>query len=222
MKPIQDYVYRLSDGILWRWSRLENAVDRRRSGSHPAWVRVEMERATREFVASQDAGSKRVLEVGGENWKSTAFASYLSIDYPEYDLCEGPLERETYDLIFLEQVLEHVLWPHRAVRSLFQMLRPGGWAIVTTPFLVKVHAYPVDCSRWTELGLKHLLAEGGFSIEGIETGSWGNRAAVIRGFRRVPRWIPWWHSLRNEPNYPVMIWAFANKPDSSKATETSL
>ncbi len=122
-----------------------------------------------------------------------------------------PYRPEAFDLIILEQVLEHVLWPYRAVKHAFEMLCPDGWAMITTPFLVKVHAYPTDCSRWTEVGLKHLLAEGGFDMDCIQTGSWANRQAVVGGFSRVPHFRPWLHSLHHEPNFPVMVWAFAQK-----------
>jgi hypothetical protein len=74
-----------------------------------------------------------------------------------------------------------------------------------------VHHFPVDCSRWTEVGLKYLLAEAGFPLEAIIVGSWGNRACVTRGFDRVSAWIPWWHSLKNDPRFPVMVWAVARR-----------
>jgi hypothetical protein len=63
------------------------------------------------------------------------------------------------------------------------MLSVGGYFLdflVTTPFLSPIDENPHDCSRWTEVGLKHLLAEAGFSIDKIVTGSWGNRRASTR------------------------------------------
>jgi hypothetical protein len=90
------------------------------------------------------------------------------------------------------------------------MLKPGGHLLVTTPFLIKVHEVPVDCSRWTELGMKHLLAECGFPIDGIWTGSWGNRACVQANFRNWAR-RGWFKSLANEPEFPVSVWALARK-----------
>lgn len=212
MKPIQEYLQSFSDTLTWRCGRLVGKWPAPRSSKSPAWVRVVMTQATEAFVEPLDRSSLRVLEVGGRNWQSKGFGAYQSVDYPEYDVCEAPLEPDAFDLIFLEQVLEHVLWPYRATRNIYQMLKPGGIAVVTTPFLVKIHAYPIDCSRWTELGLKHLLAEGGFELADIETGAWGNRLAVKAGFKHVARWCPWWHSLQNEPNFPVMVWAFARKP----------
>jgi hypothetical protein len=71
---------------------------------------------------------------------------------------------------------EHLLWPYRAVRHVYQMLNEDGVFLLTTLFLIKIHQHPVDCSRWTEIGIRNLLAEGGFNIDLITTGSWGNRA----------------------------------------------
>ena len=56
---------------------------------------------------------------------------------------------------------------------------PAGWIFSHLyAVLKKIHDFPVDCSRWTPLGMKHFLSEAGFPIEAIKIGSWGNRAAV--------------------------------------------
>jgi hypothetical protein len=90
------------------------------------------------------------------------------------------------------------------------MLKPAGHFINTTPFMIRVHENPVDCSRWTELGMKHLLAEAGFDIDKIRTGSWGNLACV-RANLVTPTWarIGWGRSMRNESQFPVAVWAIA-------------
>ena len=124
------------------------------------------------------------------------------------------MERNAFDLIIAEQVWEHLLWPYRAGRHVLEMLRPGGYFLVTTPFLIRVHDWPVDCSRWTELGMKHFLAEVGFPIETIRTGSWGNRQVVKFNLRHRPesvRYLPWWHSLKNNPLTPYHVWTLARK-----------
>ena len=91
------------------------------------------------------------------------------------------------------------------------MLRPGGHFLVTTPFLIRVHRIPIDCSRWTETGLKCLLVECGFRSESIRTASWGNRACFRGNFPRLAAYLPMLHSLRNEPDFPVVVWALAQK-----------
>jgi SAM-dependent methyltransferase len=175
------------------------------------WCRVVMDRETEKFVGTLNYDSLDALEISGTKWKAFGFASYRNISFPEYDLCDQPLELNKFDIIIAEQVLEHVLWPFRAVSNLYKMLRPGGILVVTTPFLLRIHDEPADCSRWTEVGLKYLLAAGGFDLSNITTGSWGNRACVKANFDYWRRWIPWKHSLTNEPEFPVVVWAFCTK-----------
>ena len=180
---------------------------------NPHWSRIVMDKETEKLVHSLPVPTLDVLEVSGTKWENTGFRSYRSVHYPEYDLCAGPLP-ETFDLVIAEQVFEHVLWPYRAARNVHEMLRPGGHFLISTPFLLRVHAAPLDCSRWTETGLKHLLAECGFPLEGIRTASWGNRACAIRNLRKDGKWAsyrPWRDSLENEPDYPIVVWALARK-----------
>jgi hypothetical protein len=96
------------------------------------------------------------------------------------------------------------------MRNVYAMTRPDGHFLITVPFLLKVHGEPVDCTRWTEVGLKHLLAEGGFPLDQIKTGSWGNRRCVKASFRLWP-YHYWWRSLKNEPDFPVVTWALARR-----------
>jgi SAM-dependent methyltransferase len=175
------------------------------------WGRVVMDRETDRFVRSLNYSSFHALEISGRKWEKFGFATYRSIKFPDYDVCERALETEAFDIVIAEQVLEHVVWPYRAVRNIYTMLRPGGVFVVTTPFLIRIHNHPVDCSRWTELGIKYLLAEAGFNLTNIMTGSWGNRSCVRANFRKWAVWVPWKHSLRNEPDFPYVVWAFARK-----------
>lgn len=198
-------------------SRVINFLNDLLYRSDPAdqWARVVMNRRTRLMVESLSPRRLDVLEISGgprSAWSAPGrFRSYTSIDYPEYDVCAGPLRESAFDLVIAEQVFEHLLWPYRAARHVHQMLRPGGHALVTTPFLLRVHGSPVDCSRWTELGIRHLLAEGGFELSCIQTGSWGNRECVLANFADWETYRPGEHSLRNEPSFPVVVWALAEK-----------
>jgi SAM-dependent methyltransferase len=175
------------------------------------WSRVVMDRECRKLIDSLNPPSLDALEISGDHWQSTGFKSYRSISYPEYDVCAGALP-ETFDLVIAEQVFEHLLWPYRAGKNIFQLLRPGGHFLISTPFLIRVHNFPVDCSRWTELGLKHFLAECGFPLENTQTASWGNRSCVIQNLDHfLISYKPASHSLENEPDYPYHVWALTKK-----------
>ena len=170
-----------------------------------------MDRETTKLIAQLGLDKGSVLEISGSTWaKRLNFKQYKAVHYPAYDICESTLA-ETFDLVIAEQVFEHLLWPYRAGKNVYQMLKPGGFFLITTPFLIRIHNHPIDCSRWTEIGLRHLLAECGFPLEGIRTASWGNRACVRANYVKWARYNPRMHSLHNEPNFPVVVWAVAQK-----------
>ena len=171
-----------------------------------------MNRETRKLIEQLHPESLSAMEISGTAWGNWMhFKSYTSLSYQEYDVCAGA-RPEHYDLIIAEQVFEHLLWPYRAGKNVYQMLNPGGHFLVTTPFLVRIHNHPVDCSRWTELGMKHFLAECGFPLEKTQTGAWGSRACIKSNFLDWTEYRSRLHSLRNEPQFPMSIWALAQKP----------
>jgi len=133
-------------------------------------------------------------------------------DFPAFDTCADALP-ERFDLIIAEHVFEHIRWPHRAARNVRRMLVPGGHFLMVTPFLYKVHPNPLDCTRWTEQGLRFFLEDAGFPIDRVVTGSWGNRACIEATFRQEYRLFNhYFHSVEHEPDYPVVVWAMASSP----------
>jgi len=182
----------------------------------PGWCRIVMNREEQRLIGALKPATLDTLEISGEAWKDFGFKSYRQVEYPAYDVCAGPLP-DQFDLIIAEQVFEHLLWPYRAGKNVYAMLRPGGHFLISTPFLFPLHGAPVDCSRWTETGLKYFLAECGFPLEACTTNAWGNRSCVDRYIKgavkphRPPRYRKWLHSLRNEPPCPIQVWALARK-----------
>ncbi len=175
------------------------------------WSKVVMLRECFEFIESLDTDTLDTLEISGNTLEHIKFKSYTKFDYPEYDICKDCLD-DRFDLIMADQVFEHLLWPYRAGKNVYTMLNEGGCFIISTPFLVRIHNDPIDCSRWTETGLKYLLAECGFELDKIKTGSWGNRACINANFRKwSARGWGIFTKLHNEENFPITVWAIARK-----------
>jgi SAM-dependent methyltransferase len=176
------------------------------------WLRVRQIDSFQGFLSSRgEIGD--VLEVSpGWNrmWQRLPAASYTAVDYPEFDICRDVLARR-FDIVIADQVLEHVPHPVKAVQHLREMLEPGGHAMIATPFLFRVHARPHDYHRWTEAGLRQLLLDGGFDEQEVTVQSWGNRACVRAHAGGPVRDYGFWRDMRNEPEYPVMVWAFAQR-----------
>jgi SAM-dependent methyltransferase len=174
------------------------------------WCRTVMDAETATLVRALDPSRLDALEISGDKWMRFGFQSYLAVHYPEFDICSPTLDRR-YDIVIAEQVLEHVLTPYRAVRAMHDLLTPGGYCLITTPFLIRVHAGPHDCTRWTATGLKYFLAECGFPLDRIHADMWGNRACAIANLYRFVAYRPRVHSLKNEPDFPVAVWALAQR-----------
>jgi hypothetical protein len=174
------------------------------------WLRVTQHRAWRAKIASMNAASLDACEIspqGVATWAS-GWRSYTPLQYPEFDICRPPAEESQFDVLIADQVLEHLEDPWAATANMRAMLRRDGTAFITAPFLVRVHGSPNDYSRWTEAGLRKLLEKSGF--RDIETTAWGNRACAKANFRRWAE-FGWGRSLKNEPNFPCNVWAFARR-----------
>jgi SAM-dependent methyltransferase len=174
------------------------------------WNRTVMYEQCSTLINKLNPYNLDTLEISaGDVWKQTRFKSYTEMNYPEFDICNDTLEKK-FDLIIADQVFEHLLYPYRAAKNVHKMLKPEGYFLITVPFLIKVHHLPHDCTRWTKTGIKYFLNECGFSLHNIITGSWGNRACVKANFKEWARY-GWFSSLKNEPDFPVSVWALAKK-----------
>ena len=175
-------------------------------------TRVEPYRQCSDWIASLSPTKLDVLEISaGEYWRNTfKFKSYMPFDWPQYDICKDYLDRQ-YDLVIADNVFEHLRYPNRAASNVLRMIRPGGWFLTLTPFMIRVHDVPIDCTRWTELGMKYFLEESGFDPSTMQSGSWGNRSAVKANMRKLGAYRGFRRRLKNEPDFPVTIWVMAQK-----------
>lgn len=90
-----------------------------------------------------------------------------------------PLESNSLDIVLSNQVLEHVISAEKAVSESFRVLKPGGFFIGSVPHISPIHLEPYDFRRFTELGLKKVLEDAGFTDIRI-TGNGGVfRAAAL-------------------------------------------
>jgi SAM-dependent methyltransferase len=171
------------------------------------WCRVVMNAATQEIVGQLPFPSFDVLEVSGTSWRAAGFRSYRSVSYPGFDICRETLP-EQFDLVIAEQVFEHLRSPFSAARNVLQMLRPGGYFQITTPFLIRFHPEPLDLWRWTKDGLRFFLEDVGFSQ--AATQSWGNKECLIANLDQWVEFEPQ-HRLQDDPRYPLVVWGLARK-----------
>ena len=175
-------------------------------------VRVVSDEEITNYVKSFNQSNIEVLEISGNRWEMLFAAdNYRSLSYPEINIEESLKGIKQYDLIILEHVLEHISDPKLALKNIYNILKPKGRLIIVTPFLIKIHEAPLDCTRWTKEGIKILLFQIGFKDENIIVGQWGNLAAVKANFKEWVKYNPLKHTLKNEKDFPLAVWAFAQK-----------
>jgi SAM-dependent methyltransferase len=180
---------------------------------HTQWLRVAQQRAWHAWFAARPIADWHALEIspqGTDTWR-LPFRSYSATQFPQFDICRQRLDRQ-FDVIIADQIWEHLVEPEEAARNVLAMLKPGGHFVLATPFLIRVHGSPHDYSRWTAEGLKRLLTRAGFADD-VTVGQWGNRKCIAADLRRKDKWsvYGWRRDMRNEPDFPVTVWAFARK-----------
>ncbi len=85
-----------------------------------------------------------------------------------------PCENVSFDSALCTSVLEHLEEPEQALRECHRVLKPGGVAIYSVPFIWHPHEEPRDFFRFTKHGLKYLFEKTGFEVIEIKalSGFW--------------------------------------------------
>jgi SAM-dependent methyltransferase len=189
----------------WLWPEARSGAEQ--------WQRVTLNRAVDQHLRSLGPEALSAAEISGDAHAAKPWKRHVSLNHPEFDLC-APLRGEgPFDVVICEQVIEHVVDPVAAAANLRGLCAVGGHVVVSTPFLIRIHELPAygmnDYWRFTPRGLRTLLERAGLEVDTVQ--SWGNRGCVTGNFDGWPAYRRW-HSLRDEPELPVQVWAFARNP----------
>jgi SAM-dependent methyltransferase len=170
---------------------------------------LEIERwATGTFLPK--VSNPKIIEFGGSNGTIARIfgdADYtISPNWPDVDIQDlKQYQSEAFDLVVIDQILEHVQDPQRAVSEIWRVLKPGGVCLCATPFLIKIHGSYGDYWRFTELGLKSVFSR----YSKVEVSSWGNRFTLETTIREG--WLDCNATKRrlkvalwNEPEWPIV------------------
>lgn len=70
-----------------------------------------------------------------------------------------PLKSDSFDLVIIQAVLEHVVDPQMVVSECARVIKPNGLIYAETPFMQQVHEGPFDFTRYTESGHRFLFRD---------------------------------------------------------------
>lgn len=92
---------------------------------------------------------------------------YAELDYV-CDLTSIPVADNSFDVVLLTQVLEHLPEPRAVLTELARVLRPGGRLWLSTPLFYEEHEVPYDFHRYTSYGLREHIERAGLAVEQID------------------------------------------------------
>lgn len=131
----------------------------------------------------------RLLVIGGGTIGSGMDAIYQNGDFDivAFDIYSSanvqliadahslPFVDASFDAVWVQAVLEHVLEPQKVVDEIHRVLRPQGLVYAGTPFMQQVHEGAYDFTRFTELGHRWLFR----NFECIGSGAQGGPGSVL-------------------------------------------
>ena len=106
-----------------------------------------------------------VLSIGGGPDRWGDHITNVNIDrFPNVDVVGDayalPYADGSVGAILHWAVIEHLEFPERAIAEMHRVLRPGGLALLNTPFLQAFHAHPNHIQNLTLIGQNRMLERG--------------------------------------------------------------
>lgn len=124
--------------------------------------------------ATKGSGTDKLWDSKDINITSIDIAGTENVDYI-VDAHYLPFKNETFDAIWIQAVLEHVVSPEVVVKEIFRVLKEGGIVYSETPFMQQIHMGKNDFTRYTASGHRYLFR----SFEKINVGINGGPGTTL-------------------------------------------
>ena len=126
------------------------------------------------YIKKRLPKKSKILIIGGGTHKLAKGINNLSehleniinleiVDGPLVDVIGDahhlPFKNNSFDLVIIQAVLEHVKYPKKVVDEIHRILKKKGFVYAEVPFMQGVHGRPHDFQRYTKYGLETLFEE---------------------------------------------------------------
>lgn len=157
-----------------------------------------------------------VLSFNGENDPEYEYIKYKNLTNINYesdpiknDLHTFTLDKK-FDFVMINQTIEHLCDPIRAIKNLYNHLNDGGIFYANVPANNIPHSEPYHFyTGITPVGLGAMTKLAGFNI--LEIGYWGNKEHLNKLFNMG--WIDYtqMENTTNDRTCPIITWILAQK-----------
>jgi SAM-dependent methyltransferase len=124
-----------------------------------------------------------------------------------------PFVDNSFDTVLCTELIEHLKDPQVAVQEMARVLKPGGYLILSAPFVHELHEQPFDFFRYTALGLCSVVERAGLLPVSIyPRGGVGtvlvdvSSRALLSSVRSVLRRFPGGRRIGNIVIFPLVKW----------------
>ncbi|KAF0111871.1 MAG: type 11 methyltransferase [Chloroflexi bacterium] len=175
------YVVKVVDGIplftdvpstIEPWQKVDRGSDLGTAWRRSNWKFLQ------NLVTDLPADAK-ILDVGAGHgdfadiFKGRNYYALDIVPYPEVDVVAdlgkiNPFKDNSFDMVVMMNVLEHVYESRELLNSIAKIVAPGGSIVIAVPFLLKVHQAPFDFSRFTPYFLEKMAAEAGLYVASLQ------------------------------------------------------
>ena len=90
-----------------------------------------------------------------------------------------PFENESYELVIIQAVLEHVINPNRVVEEIYRILKNNAIVYAETPFMQCVHEGPYDFTRFSHSGHRWLFKKFKEISSGAHHGAFSSTLFIL-------------------------------------------
>jgi len=119
-----------------------------------------------------------------------------------YDGVNVPFPEAMFDLVYSQQVFEHVRFPDALVAEIGRVLKPSGYFIGSVSFLEPYHSFSIF--HWSPYGVYRVLSDAGLKVEWIRPGIDGATLIARTVSKRRQRFDRWF--TKESPLNRLVAW----------------
>ena len=115
------------------------------------------------------------LGVGHKSWD---YSEIISANLENLDF----VDNNTFDIIMLIQVMEHLSNPRKVIAELNRVSKKGSKIFIAVPQSQSIHQIPYDFYRYTPYGIRSILEENNYKLLSIRPQLYGDNISNYQRF----------------------------------------